>query len=211
MICPNCGRENEEGSKFCIECGGDLTSKEISDEKRNKIELGGRRISSPDLLEKEKVLGEFRASFWDLGIVGFILRYKDKIIITTHRVLYFSRRVFGEYLKYLFLRKVANVEIGSKFNLIQFLIGVALLIFGIFGLHARCYGYGICTGGMPWYIRLVIILIAAILILMARKKILAVTTDDIKNVIAFPFIRMKKEETKRFIDLISKAREELEK
>jgi len=30
-------------------------------------------------------------------------------------------------------------------------------------------------------------------------------------VIAFPFIRMKKEETKRFIDLISKAREELEK
>jgi len=41
MICPNCGRENEEGSKFCIECGGDLTSKEISDEKRNKIELGG--------------------------------------------------------------------------------------------------------------------------------------------------------------------------
>ena len=25
MICPNCGRENEEGSKFCISCGTDLS------------------------------------------------------------------------------------------------------------------------------------------------------------------------------------------
>lgn len=33
IICPNCGKENEEGSKFCISCGSDLIQgKEVAKE-----------------------------------------------------------------------------------------------------------------------------------------------------------------------------------
>ena len=35
IICPNCSQENEGGSKFCITCGADLSSKSKSEIKNN--------------------------------------------------------------------------------------------------------------------------------------------------------------------------------
>ena len=204
MICPNCGKENEENNKFCISCGTDLNSKETAKSNREQIEFHGRMTPSPAFLEGERVLSEFRASFWDLGLMGYILRYKERIVITTHRIFQFSQRVTGESLNCLLLRKIESIEIGSKFNIRQFLIGITLLMFGIFAMHESSYGYD-----MPWYIRLLVIAIAIVLLLTAKRKILRVTASDVKNLIALPFIRMKKEDAKRFIDLISKSTEDL--
>lgn len=39
ITCPNCGKENEEGSKFCISCGADLSAKEISKTEKKQIEF----------------------------------------------------------------------------------------------------------------------------------------------------------------------------
>ena len=212
IICPKCGRENEEGSKFCEYCGAVLEPKGKSEEKKNQIESQGRMIPSPSFLDDEKILGELRASFWDIGFIAFVLRYKERIVVTTHRIFHFSRRKTGEHLKSLFLRDVAAIEIGSRFNMAKFLVGIGLLIFGIFAIHgssgSNYSGYGY-SYGMPWYIRLIVILIALFLIWTAKKKVFAVTTQDIKNSIVFSFSKMKKEQAKHFIDIVSRASEKL--
>ena len=215
IICPKCGRENEEGSEFCQYCGAALEPQEKTKRNENQIESQGRMIPSPSFLEGEKVLGEFKASFWDIGLVGFILRYRERIVVTTRRIFHFSRGITGERLKFLFLRDVAAVEAGSRFSMTKFLVGIGLLIFGIFAMHGSSgsnyygYSYSYSSYGMPWYIRLLIILVGLFLIWIARKKAFAVTTQDVKNSIVFSFSKMKKEQAKHFIDIVSQASENL--
>ena len=196
IICPNCSQENKGGSKFCITCGKDLT-KELKIEK-DQIELKGAIIPSPALLENEKVLGEFSASFWDAGIIGSILRYKEKIIVTTHRIFYYSTRITGERLRLLFIEKAEGVKIESIYRVGFLLIGAGVLLLSIFAPQPSSkvgmFGQAVTSDGMPWYGRLFGIFIAVILILLARKTALIVATGNEKDSIELSITHLKKRE-----------------
>lgn len=210
VTCSNCDKENDQGSKFCIDCGQDLTTKvslPVGDKKQ--IELGSKMIGAPVLLEGERVLAEFKASLWDLGLFGYLLGSRERVTITTHRVFHFSGRFTGEVVRSLFLRAVESVTIVNSWNLIKIAIGAVLVLTGIFAPTEENASFG--EFGLSWFYKLLLVAIGAFIIFMANTKVIKVVGGSSKNAIAYPFKRMKKEELRRFFDLVSKSSEQLNK
>lgn len=208
VTCSNCDKENDPGSKFCIDCGQDLAVKTpLAAGDKKQIELGSKMIGAPVLLEGERVLAEFKASLWDLGLFGYLLGSRERIVITTHRVFHFSGRLTGEVVKSLFLRSVEAVAVVNSWNLVKAGIGAAMVLFGIFVPSEDNAGYG--ELGLDWFLKLLIIAFGAFLIFLANTKVIKVVGGSSKNAIAYPFKRMKKEDLRRFVDLVSKSAEML--
>lgn len=197
MFCPECGKTIEEGVAFCPECGRRVGS-ELTE--KPQVTFEGGLVPSPKLLEGEEVLGSFEAGFWDIGLIGVLLRHKERLVVTTNRLFQFSRRLTSANLKSLELSKVESIYVGSKFKIVQSFIGIIFLLAAIF-----------VPRGLPWWGRLMAILIGAIILFTARKKVLEVSCGDRRNSVSLPLTRIKTEESKRFIDLISEAIRNIER
>lgn len=175
----------------------------------------------PELLQGEKVITSFEAGLWDIGLFGFILRQKERLIVTSHRVFRLSRNFLGSDLVSLDLRSVELVKVGSWLKLWRFLIGVVLLIgiffSAIFAASPYGYdsygGYSSSSGSSGFHFdggKLVVTAIGIILLITAREKGLMVATgNDRFGSILMVLKGLKKEDSKRFIDSISKAKQEL--
>jgi hypothetical protein len=169
-----------------------------------QIIFEGRLVPSPALLEDERMLGTIEAKFWDIGLIGFLLRHKERLVITSHRIFQFSRQLTSGSLHCLELAKVESIYIGGRFKWLQFLIGLACAIapmmafesyFLILSLIGVINGLAI---GLP-------------LMFFARQKELRVAGSDAKNMISLPLRRIKVEESKSFIDLVCGAIKNMQK
>ncbi|MBU1956052.1 hypothetical protein KKF09_00020, partial [Patescibacteria group bacterium] len=197
--CSNCDKKNEESKEFCDYCGEELRAKDTSEDDGEQIVFAGRMIPSFALLKDERRLSTFKASFWDLGFSGFILRRKENIIITTQRIFQFSARVMSEKLHCLFLKNVESIYITKKWSLWKLMIGIFLCINAFNSVPPHW--------GIPNYVvmlsRIVQILIGVILITIAKRFILTVSAGNIKTSISFPFVGMGKKRAKQFVDLVT--------
>jgi hypothetical protein len=169
-----------------------------------QIIFEGRLVPSPALLEDERVLGTIEAKFWDIGLIGFLLRHKERLVITTHRLFQFSRQLTSGSLHCLELAKVESIYIGGRFKWLQFLIGLACAIAPMLAFESEVLILsliGVLNGlaiGLP-------------LMFFARQKELRVRGSDAKNMISLPLRRIKIEESKCFIDLVCGAIQNMQK
>lgn len=73
MFCRNCGKENEDGARFCFDCGAQLapvevTSTSFSDDSANVAETGPWRVFA----KIGRVFGIISIStFWLFGVFGW--------------------------------------------------------------------------------------------------------------------------------------------
>lgn len=158
----------------------------------------GDLVPSPSLIGDERLLGSVEAKFWDLGLIGFLLRHKERVVITTHRIFQFSRKLTSAELKCLEFAKVEFVGIGGRFNWKQFLFGLVVTIGSLsaFNLLPRAY-----NDDLHLYL-LFVAAIGVIIMILCRGKVLRVSCGN-QNSINLPLRRIKVEESKAFIDLVS--------
>lgn len=163
-----------------------------------QVTFEGGLLPSPVLFEGERILGTINAGFWDIGLLGFLLRHQERLVVTTHRIFQFSRKLASGSLRSLELSKVEAVDVGSKFYPMQFLLGLIIFWAGIF------YGY-------PLLLKLVAAVIGGLIMHAARKKVFHVAASGSRNAVTLPLTRIKVGESKSFIDLVCGAMRNLQK
>jgi hypothetical protein len=158
---------------------------------------------SPELFAGERILGTVEAGLWDMGWLGFLLRRKERLVVTTHRLMQYSTNFVSSHLKCLELAKVEAVEAGSKLNIIQFvagvilLLGAMLLVGGAISNRSEKLLFLICSS---------LSALAGLFALMtSEKKVLQVLGSSPQNSVRLPLARLSIKESKSFIDLVSGA------
>lgn len=159
-----------------------------------QISFEGGLVPSPALIGDERLLGSIEAKFWDLGLIGFLLRHKERIVITTHRIFQFSRTLTSAELKCLEFAKVEFIGIGGRFNWKQFLFGLVVTL-GSLSPYVLPHVY----------FRLLFAALGVIIIILCRDKVLRISCGENQNAINLPLRRIKVEESKAFIDLVASA------
>jgi hypothetical protein len=164
---------------------------------------------SPELFAGERILGIIEASLGDLGLLGFLLRRQERLVVTTHRILQYSTNLISSNLRCLELGKVETIKAGDKFNVVQLVAGLALLIGAVFLLsnavsqRQEKLFFILCS--------LLSALVGSFAFMTAGKKVLQVSGSSLRNSIRLPLVRLGVSESKSFIDLVSGAVRNLHK
>ena len=158
---------------------------------------------SPQLFGGERVIGVIEASLWDLGLLGFLLRRQERLVVTTHRLLQYSTNFMSAHLRSLELAKVESIQVGSKFNFAQFMAGVALFLSAI---PLLSHAISQSQNQALWIIGSLVCALAGILALMSsERKILQASGGGAQNFVMLPLSRLGINESKSFVDLVAGA------
>lgn len=157
-------------------------------------------VPSPALIGDERLLATIEAKFWDIGLIGFLLRRRERVVVTTHRIFQFSRKLTSAELKCLEFAKVEFIGVGGWFSLKQFIFGHVATLGSMFTFYILPRGYNNDLPLAP----LPFAAIGIINMILCRDKVLRVSGGG-QNSITLPLRRVKVEESKAFIDLVSSA------
>jgi hypothetical protein len=164
---------------------------------------------SPELFAGERILGIIEAGLGDIGLLGFLLRRQERLVVTTHRILQYSTNFTSANLRCLELAKVETIEAGSKFNVVQLVAGLVLLVGAVFLLSSAVFQrqekllFIMCS--------LLSALAGSFAFMTAEKKVLRVSGSSFQNSIRLPLVRLGVSESKSFVDLVSGAVRNLHK
>jgi len=154
-----------------------------------QVTFEGHLVPSPALFDGERVLGTIEAGLWDIGLIGFLLRHKERLVVTNYRIFQFSRKLTSGSLRCVELSKVRVIDIGSKFYVVQTLTGIAILCSAVYAADGFLMKLlGLAVGGL--------------ILFLARTKVFRVSAGD---AVILPLKRLKIEESKIFIDLVCGA------
>jgi hypothetical protein len=157
---------------------------------------------TPELFAGERVLGTIEAKLWDIGLFGYLLRRQERLVVTTHRIFQYSTNVAASRLRCLELSKVEVIEVGGKFNVTQLSAGVVFLVAAILLL-----GSAIVQHDAPrlWMIYSLLSALAGVFTLWASEKKVVRAATGSRNAVAIPLARLRTQEAKSFVDLLSGA------
>jgi len=172
---------------------------------RKSVHFEGAVAPSIALLPNECILDEFEAGFWDLGIVGHFLGYKRRLVLTTHRLFRFDKKIVDNVLEIVWLRSVKLVVVGQTVNGLLAAFG-AFVILGaagqlLGGVWGRRIGeLGAFSGVLPGLLGLGF---GSAMIALAFRKVMTVSTGVDKT--GLKLVRIRSDESKRFVDKIFAA------
>jgi hypothetical protein len=164
---------------------------------------------SPELFPGERILGIIEASLGDLGLLGFLMRRQERLVVTTHRIFQYSTSFTSANLRCLELAKVETLEVGSQFNVVQLVAGLILLLGAVLLLSGAIFQgsekllFIICS--------LLSALAGSLALMTAGKKVLQVSGSSRQNSVRLPLMRLGVSESKSFVDLVSGAVRNLRK
>jgi hypothetical protein len=164
---------------------------------------------APELFAGERILGIIEASLGDIGLLGFLMRRQERLVVTTHRILQYSTNFTSANLRCLELAKVETVEAGSQFNVVQLVAGLILLLGTVLLLSGAIFQgsekllFILCS--------LLSALAGSLVLMTAGKKVLQVSGSSRQNSIRLPLVRLGVSESKSFVDLVSGAVRNLRK
>jgi len=171
------------------------------------IAFEGIHTPTIDLLDGEEVLAIFEAELWDLGLLGWLLGHKRRMVLTTSRVLHFRKRLIDNVLDIAWLRRVRFVTVGQEVKVTQFLIGLGLVVFFLIQLAGSCTpspisGFSIpaSSGVMDHLGSVTGIAVGVVAIIMSRRKVMQLSTGIDK--ISMELTRLRSEESRRFVETI---------
>ncbi|MGH7455289.1 MAG: hypothetical protein ACRENG_28310 [bacterium] len=164
---------------------------------------------SPELFAGERILGIIEASLGDIGLLGFLMRRQERLVVTTHRIFQYSTNFIWANLRCLELAKVETIEAGSQFNVMQLVAGLVLLLGAVLLLSGAI--------SQP-HEKLLFILCSflsalggSLALMTAGKKVLQVSGSSLQKSIRLPLVRLGVSESKSFVDLVSGAVRNLSK
>jgi len=158
------------------------------------------------LLDREQVLVKFEASFWDLGLIGWLFRYKNRLLVTSHRVMLFRKRLIANELSIIWLAQITFTRVGQSLNWKKLVIGGFLCLSYFPSLFLRPFLPLDVTGrisGLDLVIQVTVVLIGAYLVFISREKVMVVSTGEDK--VRIELMRMKPGESRRFVDSVFRA------
>jgi hypothetical protein len=158
---------------------------------------------SPELFAGERILGTIEAGVGDLGWLGYLLRRKACLVVTTHRLLQYSTDFMSANVKSLELAKVEAIEAGNKFEVVRFAAGVILLLGAVLLAGGAISQH---SGKLLFTIGSSASALAGLFALMtSEKKVLQALSGGTQSSIRLTLSRLNANESKSFIDLVSKA------
>jgi hypothetical protein len=164
---------------------------------------------APELFAGEHIIGIIEASLGDIGLLGFLMRRQERLVVTTHRILQYSTNFTSASLRCLELAKVETIEVGSKFNVVQLVAGLVFLVGAVFLLSLAVFQR---QEKLLFIIySLLSALAGSFAFMTAAKKVLHVSGSSLQNSIRLPLMRLGVDESKNFVDLVSGAVRNLSK
>jgi hypothetical protein len=162
------------------------------------IELPGAITPEIALLPGEQIIDQFEAGFLDLGPIGYILRHSRRMVLTTHRLVNFDKKLLSNALQIAWLGKVSSATAGQLLSTRALIVGAALILYALWSLFQAMFtSYrGASTG--DYIVALLLAGAGILVILLARTKMMLVSADGDK--VAIKLTRLKSEESKRFLD-----------
>lgn len=159
-----------------------------------KLSFEGSWTPTVQLLENEKVLEVIEAGPRDLGLIGWALGHKRKLLLTTHRVIKFEKLSVDCRLDVLWLAKVTCVSVGQYLNAAMASIAILLLL-AIFPVLA---GMSDASGSARSAVVLIMVGLAAGLLVFCRRKVMIVSTGADKA--GLVLTRLGGEESSRLVN-----------
>lgn len=171
-----------------------------------QITFEGGLVPSPALFEGERLLGTIEAGLWDIGLFGFLLKHKERLVVTNYRIFQFSRKLTSASIKSLELDKIEPIFAGSKFSALQFVSGLLLLLFAVILIGGAIFADNALFIGSIYSV-----VVGIIAVFTAGRKVLQISAGGFKNSVTLSLRRIKVEESKSFVELVCGAIRNLSK
>jgi hypothetical protein len=128
-------------------------------------------------------------------ITYFVLGYRSRIVMTTHRMFFFDKKIVSNELFHVWLPEVASVGLRAGVAIGQIFLALVLVIASL-----AYFGFGVVT--------VVVLLVAALLVLTAfRQQFVVILTSG--TVFTFSFGRMTPREAEEFAAVFFRRRHAL--
>lgn len=160
----------------------------------DKLTFEGAWTPQVALLDGERVVDVFEAGLWDLGLLGWLFGYKRRLVLTTHRLFRFDKRIVDNRLDVLWLPKVKSVMVGQVLHGIMVILGIVLLLSVIPVVRI----FPLSAGPTRVITALSLLGLAVLLFVFSRRKVMTVSTGEDKAGIMLT--RLKSEESGRLVN-----------
>ena len=172
----------------------------VTPDDKSTIGFEGRFTPQIKLLPNERILCTAEAGFLDLGIIGWLFRYKLRLIVTSHRIFRFDKKIIDNKLTILWLATITSVVVGQVIHARKFAAGIIFLILSVIigGQLYRDVGTNL---GITTFI--ILGLGGLLLILIARQKVLIANAGYDKT--GVHLVRLATLETQKFADSVFQA------
>jgi predicted RNA-binding Zn-ribbon protein involved in translation (DUF1610 family) len=165
-----------------------------------ELRFEGSMTPQIQLIDGEVVIDTFEAGALDLGLIGRLIGYKRRLVLTTHRIFRFDKKLIENSLEVVWLQSVKSAFVGQSINPIAAIIGGMAALYGMilfFGALFSRFGSVFSFDGV---LGVILMAIGLLIIAKARVKAMFVTTGHDKT--GLKLTRLRPEESQRFIDAV---------
>jgi predicted Zn finger-like uncharacterized protein len=163
-----------------------------------ELRFEGSLTPQIELLEGEVVIDTFEAGALDLGLIGRLIGYKRRLVLTTHRIFRFDKKLIENSLEVVWLASVQSAFVGQSVHPAGLAVGTVVIVYGISQIGGQLlsrYGSVFSASG---FLGLLLIAVGLFILAKARIKAMFVTTGHDKT--GLKLTRLRPDESKRFID-----------
>ena len=172
-----------------------------------EITFEGKYTPDIQLLQGEQVCDVFEAGIWDLGLFGWIFGYKRRLVLTTHRLFSFQKKVIDNLLEVVWLNRTKAIVVGQELSGTQFTLGLIMLI-GVLFQNVAYWLNRSLNRLQPFRdstaLTIVLFLLelggCLLIIVYSRRKVMRLSTGEDK--VGIKLTRINTDESKRFVDRV---------
>ncbi len=157
------------------------------------IALPGKNAPPIRTLEGETEMHRLQAGARDVGFLSWILGHRQELIVSSHRIIKFSRKTRDYTVEILPRRKIDLFTGGSNLNVTSIIAGIVMILLGVGALVNGVDGSAV--------VGIILFVFGLIQLLLARTRTFAFGAAG--GAIAFSLHKATPEQTEAIIDYIS--------
>jgi DNA-directed RNA polymerase subunit M/transcription elongation factor TFIIS len=172
-----------------------------------EIAFEGKYTPNIQLLPGEHVCDVFEAGIWDLGLFGWIFGYKRRMVLTSHRLFSFQKKIIDNLLEVVWLNRTKAIVVGQELSGTQFTLGLIMLIGVLF--QNLAYWMNRSSNRLQpfhdsWLLTIILFFleigVCLLIIVYSRRKVMRLSTGEDK--IGIKLTRINTDESKRFVEKV---------
>jgi predicted Zn finger-like uncharacterized protein len=169
-----------------------------------QLRLEGSFTPAIPLLPGESIQETFEARALDLGLLGWMFGNKKRLILTSHRIIRFEKRLLVNNLAILWLPQMTSAAVGQGFQPVPLATGIVIALCGLANLFTLLVA-AFAPREIPHQATSLVLLfgiagllVGAALIWAARMKIMQVNTAG--GSAGLKVTRVGSDESQRFVE-----------